>query len=358
MRQARRDPTLPLGILVIGCGYWGRNYVRIFDELSDTRVVAVCDGAVERLDAIASTHPHALLTTELDAALADPDVEAAVVCTPAATHADVTMRCLRAGVHVLLEKPMALRAADADAMHALASETGLTLMIGHTFLFNPGVRKLREYIERGDVGRIYYLYSQRTNLGPIRDDVDALWDLAPHDVSIFNHLLGEQPEWVSAVGSCALGRERADVGFITLGYPGDIVAHIHVSWADPYKVREVVVVGSHKRLVFSDTNPLERVRVFDKGIAVEPAESTTFGEFTMLLRDGAILSPVVEGSEPLKNQCVHFLECVRTGARPRSDARVGRSVVAVMEAVDVSLARGGERVEVGHERAEADEVAA
>jgi predicted dehydrogenase len=335
------DPTRPVGIVIIGCGYWGRNYVRLFHELAEARVVAVCDGAIDRLDGVASIEPDAFLTASIDDALAQPGVDAAVVCTPATTHHAVASRCLRAGVHVLLEKPMAVTTAEAEDMVALADASGLTLMVGHTFLFNHGVRKIREYIDRGEVGRIYYLYAQRTNLGPIRTDVNAIWDLAPHDVSIFNYLLGSEPEWVSAVGACALGRPRADVGFVSLGYPGGIVGHIHVSWADPFKVREVVVVGSDKRILFNDTDPLERVRVFNKGIAVPSPESTSFGEFTFLLRDGDIVSPVIEASEPLKNQCVHFIECVRSGSRPLTDARLGRGVVRVMEAIDRSLGSGG-----------------
>jgi predicted dehydrogenase len=263
------------------------------------------------------------------------------VCTPAATHHDVALRCLQAGLHVLLEKPMTTTIRDADELTAVAGELGLTLMVGHTFLFNAGVRKVKEYIADGSVGSIYYLYSQRTSLGPIRSDVNALWDLAPHDVSIFNYLLDAEPEWVSAVGSCALRNRNADVGFVSLGYRAGFIGHIHVSWTDPNKVREVVLVGSRRRIVFNDTNPLERVRVFDKGVSVESTNSTTYGEHTLLLRDGDILSPMVEGSEPLKNQSTHFLECIRTGSAPLSDGRVGRRVVSVMEAIDRSLEAGG-----------------
>jgi predicted dehydrogenase len=345
-RFVRSSAADPVGVVLIGCGYWGRNYVRIFGELSDANVLAVCDGSVERLQGIGSDYPDAFLTSSLDEALAVPGVEAAVVCTPAATHHDIAERCLRAGVHVLLEKPMTTTTEDADSLLELSAATGLTLMVGHTFLFNAGIRKVKEYVDRGDAGRLYYLYAQRTSLGPIRSDVNALWDLAPHDISIFSYLLGAEPEWASAVGSCVLGCDNADVGFITLGYPGGIVGHIHVSWADPNKVREVVLVGSDTRIVFSDTNPLERVRVFHKGIAREPSENKTYGEFRLQLRDGDIVSPVIEASEPLKTQCSSFLHCVRTGERPLTDGYVGRRVVSVMEAIDRSLAGGGHPVDV------------
>jgi predicted dehydrogenase len=230
----------------------------------------------------------------------------------------------------------------------LAQSRGLILMVGHTFLYNPGVTKVKEYIGRGDLGRVYYLYARRTNLGPIRRDVNALWDLAPHDISIFNYLLDSVPEWASAVGAKVLRNCREDVGFISLGYPNDITAHIHVSWADPNKVREVVVVGSNKRIVFSDINTLEQVRVFEKGIAPVAAESeiSSYGEYQLQIRDGDIISPRIEVSEPLKNQCVHFLECVAQGSRPLTDGWAGQAVVRVMEAIDRSIERKGAPVDI------------
>ena len=347
MIRTRPATTNPVGILLIGCGYWGRNYVRVFDELPGTEVAAICDGSLDRLQAIGTDYPRTFLTTSLDEALDRPDVSAAVICTPAATHHDVAARCLQAGLPVLVEKPLTTTAHDADDLIALAAESDLTLMVGHTFLFNTGVRKVKELVSSGHAGDIYYLYAQRTSLGPVREDVNALWDLAPHDISIFNYILGLEPEWVTAVGSCVLGSERPDVGFITLGYPQGIVGHIHVSWVDPHKVREVVVVGSAQRIVFNDTNPLERVRVFDKGIARVPGPAgATYGEFTYQLRNGDIFSPVVESAEPLKSQCVSFLQCVRTGRKPSSDGHLGRHVVTVMEAIDRSLLGGGHPVAV------------
>lgn len=341
-RFARIDLSQPIRILLIGCGYWGRNYVRIFNELSDASVVTVCDGSLDRLDAIGAAYPHLDLVLTLDDALADPSrYDAAVVCTPAAAHFDVAAQCLEAGLSVLVEKPMTTTARDADRLLALADAAGVTLMVGHTFLFNTGIAKVKQYVDEGAVGQIYHVYAQRTSLGPIRQDVDALWDLAPHDISIFNHLLGAEPRWASAVASYALDPQHADAGFISLGYPGGVVGHVHVSWADPHKVREVVLVGSHKRVVFDDTNALERVRVFDKGVCVESETSTTYGEFKFLLRDGDISSPLVESGEPLKAECAHFLSCLRSGEQPLSDGHIGRSVVAVMEAIDASVARGG-----------------
>ncbi len=338
--------TDQLGIATLGCGYWGINYVRVFSELPQSRVVVVCDRRTDRLQEVRRRFPGVELTAEVEDALRLDGVDAAVVCTEATGHYRVARRCLAAGKHVLVEKPMTMTMTEAKELIALAESKGVTLMVGHTFLYNAGIRKVKAYIEQAEVGRVYYLYARRTNLGPIRWDVNALWDLAPHDVSIFNYLLDSVPEWVSAVGAKVLQNSREDVGFISLGYQDGIVGHVHVSWADPNKVREVVVVGSDKRIVFNDLSALERVRVFEKGVAPTPAEAPTYGEYHFLMRDGDIISPKIEVSEPLKNQCSHFLECVTQGSRPLTGGREGLDVVRVMEAVNRSLERKGAPVEV------------
>ncbi|MFL5735303.1 MAG: Gfo/Idh/MocA family protein [Chloroflexia bacterium] len=332
-----------LGVAVIGCGYWGINYVRVMTELSGSRVVVICDQRMERLREVGQRFPNAKLTTDISEALQTEGVAAAVVCTEAKSHHGVVRSCLEAGKHVLVEKPITTTASDARDLIDLADANGVTLMVGHTFLYNPGVTKIKEYIRRGDLGRLYYLYARRTNLGPIRRDVNALWDLAPHDISIFNYLLDSVPAWASAVGAKVLKNCREDVGFISLGYPDNIVAHIHVSWADPNKVREAVIVGSNKRIVFSDLNTLEQVRVFEKGIAPVAAESeiSSYGEYQLQIRDGDIVSPRIEVSEPLKNQCIQFLECVAQGTRPLTDGWAGEAVVRVMEAIDRSIESNG-----------------
>ncbi len=336
------------GIAVVGCGYWGVNYVRVFSELSDAHVVCVCDQRAERLEDISTRFPGIFVTSQLDTALHHDGVDAVIVCTNATTHYDVTRRALMAGKHVLVEKPLTTASAEAAELIALAASQSVVLMVGHTFVYNAGIHKMKEYIEAGR-DQVYYLYSSRTNLGPIRSDVNALWDLAPHDVAIFNYLLNSTPRWVSAVGSKVLRNCREDVGFISLGYPGDrteIVGHIHVSWADPHKARELVVVGSDRRVVFNDLNGVEQVRVFEKGVKATPAEPVTYGEYRLQIRDGDIVSPRLEVSEPLKNQCRHFLECITSGAMPITSARDGEQVVKVLEAVDRSLMLKGAPVEV------------
>ena len=334
-----------MGIAVVGCGYWGMNYVRIFNELTESRVVAVCEQSPERLKEVARRFPSVHLTTQIDDVVSQPDVEAVVVCTEATSHYKVARRMLAAGKHLLVEKPLTTTSTDASRLIELADSHSVTLMVGHTFIFNAGVRKVKEYVKQ-DSGRVYYLYARRTNLGPIRRDVNALWDLAPHDIAIFNYLLDCSPEWVSAVGGKILGNCRDDVGFVSIGYPGNILAHVHVSWADPDKAREVVVVKSDRRILFDDLNGVEQVRVFEKGVSTVDEEPLNYGEFRFQIRDGDIISPRIEPAEPLKNQCRHFLECVRTGKRPVSNGEDGRDVVRVLEAINRSIECKGLQVPV------------
>jgi predicted dehydrogenase len=338
--------TEQLGIAVLGCGYWGINYVRVFNELPSSRVLVACDKQPHRLQEVGRRFPGIILTTELEHALAVPGVDAVVICTHASSHFRMARRCLEAGKHVLVEKPIATSVADADELSTIADFRQLVLMVGHTFLYNPGIRKIKEYVKSGESGRVYYLYSSRTNLGPIREDVNALWDLAPHDVAIFNYLLDSIPVRVSAVGVRALRNPREDVGFISLSYPTGILGHIHVSWADPNKVRELVVVGSEKRIAFNDMNPLEQVRIFEKSVFPDHDEPSSYADYRLMMRDGNIISPRIEVAEPLKNQCSHFMECITLGTPPLTSGWDGSQVVRVMEAIDRSLKRQGAPVKV------------
>lgn len=336
-----RTPTTTR-IAVIGCGYWGVNYLRVVSELSDTQLAAICEPRRERLEEVGARFPGAALVDNLDVLLDRDDIDAVVVATGAKTHFDVTRRCLEAGKHVLVEKPLATESADAERLVEMAADAGVILMVGHTFIYNPSVGKIRDYIESGTLGQIYYLYSRRTNLGPVRHDVNAIWDLAPHDVSVFNHLLGANPSWVSATGARLLRNAREDVGFVTLGYPNGVVGNIHVSWADPNKVRELVVVGSQCRVVFDDVNQSEPIRVFDKSVLVPSSETAApSGDYPLHIRDGDIISPRIVQSEPLKNQVRHFLECLATSSPPLTSGKEGAAVVKVMEAITMSMRANG-----------------
>lgn len=343
----QRPGKKPTGVAILGCGYWGINYVRVLSELPDAEALVVCDRRQSRLEEIRKRFPHVAVTRDVDEALEMPGVEAAIIATEAGTHYDLTRRALVHDKHVLVEKPLTLQVSHADELIALAEERGRVLLVGHTFLYNTGIRRIKEYIDSEEIGRVYYAYARRTSLGPIRHDVNAIWDLAAHDVAIFNYLLDAQPEWVSGVGAKVLHNAREDVGFISLGYPGGLLGHIHVSWADPNKVREVVIVGSDKRVMFNDLDPLERVRVFDKGVKpVQVDEPIGYGE-NFQMRDGDITSPALAILEPLKHQCGHFVHAVRRGEAPYTDARQGRAVVEVMEAIERSIALFGVPVRVG-----------
>jgi predicted dehydrogenase len=343
--EAHDTKSAKVGVAIIGCGYWGGHYVRIFNELPDSRVIAVCDQRPDRLREIARRFPGLYLTTQVDEAVTHPGVDAVIVCTEASAHYEMVRCALSAGKHVLVEKPLTTTSTDAERLIELAESTSLTLAVGHTFVFNAGVRKVKEYIQKGE-GRVYYLYARRTNLGPIRRDVNAVWDLAPHDIAIFNYLLERLPLWVSAVGGTVLGNRLHDVGFVSLGYPDNILAHVHVSWADPDKAREIVVVKNDKRIVFNDLNVVEPVRVFEKGVTPVEQDAWSYEEFRFEIRDGDIISPRVEAVEPLKSQCRHFLECVVNWKPPISGGLEGLHVVRVLEAVNRSLERKGIQVEV------------
>lgn len=337
----RREPT---GVAIIGCGYWGVNYIRIFNEMPDANVVVLCDPRESRLQEMSRRYAGIMTTTSVEEALAADGVDAVVIATNAGTHFEIATAALRAGKHLLVEKPLTTTSPDSEQLIKLAEEKQLLLLVGHTFLYNAGVRKVKEYL---DAQHVYYLYARRTSLGPIRQDVNAIWDLAPHDVAIFNYLLGSKPVSVSAVGAKVLRNHREDVGFISLTYPGNVVGHIHVSWADPNKVREVVAVCRDQRIVFNDLDQLERVRVFNKGVRVEPIEEPqNFGEFQFQLRDGEITSPAIQMSEPLKNQSGHFLHCIRRGEVVFTDAGQGLAVVRVMEAIDESIEQAGAPVHI------------
>jgi len=331
----------PTGIGVVGLGHWGKHYVRIFDWLlDDARVVQVADLERENLDAVRARHPLIDGSTSHRAVIENPAVDAVVVATPASTHHPIAREALAAGKHVLVEKPLALEEGHGLELARLARASGKVLLVGHTFLYNPGVRKVKEIIDGGGAGDVYYLAARRNNLGPIREDASAVTDLAPHDISIFNYLLGAEPVRASAVGGSWLKPGRADAAFITLEYPGGVLAHIQVSWVDSHKIREVVAIGSQKRVVFDDLDPLEPVRVFEKGIAVDRG-ATSFGEFRYQLRDGDIRSPHVDAAEPLKVLCSHFLACIRDGVEPLTGVAGGLGVVRTLAAIERSLALGG-----------------
>lgn len=336
-KQAQVQRLLNVG--VIGYGYWGPKLVRNFQELPGTQVTMVADRDPKRLAQVRQMHRDVALTDDyMD--LLNSDVDAVIVATPVSTHFRLTWDALRHGKHVLVEKPLARTRAECQALIDLAKSRHLALMVGHTFEYNPAVEMLKAMVESGELGRIYYAYGLRTNLGIFQKDINVLWDLAPHDISIMLYVLGQMPVSVSAVGEAYVQPGIQDVAHMTLTFAGQIQAHIHVSWLDPCKVRRITIVGSKKMVVYDDVEPLEKLKVYDKGVD-KPEHTDTYGEFQLSYRYGNIMIPQLPAQEPLKLECAHFADCIVNDRTPRSDGVSGLKVVKVLESAQVSLLNGG-----------------
>jgi len=345
INECVREPDLPekTVVAIVGYGYWGPNILRNYIELGDARVKWVCDARPDRCAAVLQRYPSVQVSEAFDEVLADPDVDAVVIATPISTHHALTMKALEAGKHVFVEKPMACSVDECDAMAQAAQTRNLTLMVGHTFVYSPAVRAVKGLIDSGELGDIYFISASRVNLGLHQSDVSVVWDLVPHDASILQYWLEEAPASVSATGRSCINNGIPDVAFLHLGYESGVVAELQVSWLSPVKLRRTMVVGSRKMLIYDDTENVEKVKVFDHG--VDFREPRTFGEFQLSYRTGDIVSPKLEGIEPLFIEASHFVECVRTGTRPVTDAAAGRAVVSVLEAAERSLVGGcGESV--------------
>ena len=328
-----------VGVGIAGLGYWGPNHLRVIEESESAALRWICDSDADRVERFA-TRTRAESTTELDRMLEDPRTDAVIVATPISTHHDLARRCLEAGKHVLVEKPLAASSAEADDLIELAGELDLALMCGHTFLFSPPVVAIREMIARGDLGEIYFISSSRVNLGLHQRDVSVLWDLAPHDFSILLDWLGERPECVSAIGRDSIVEGTPDVAFATLSFPDGLLANIELSWLAPSKLRRTVIVGSKKMVVYDDASP-EQVRVFDHGVVYRDPES--FGEYQLSYRTGDILSPKLATAEPIAVQLDAFVSATRSGAAEERHMRLSRDVVELIETAEHSMRNGGVR---------------
>ncbi|MDH3197874.1 MAG: Gfo/Idh/MocA family oxidoreductase [Candidatus Krumholzibacteria bacterium] len=334
-----------LRIGVIGCGYWGPNLIRNFSHLPDSEVVICADLDAKRLEHMRLLYPHVQTTLDYKEVLARADVNAVAVATPPQAHCSLALEALAAGKHVFVEKPLALSSGEGAKMVGLAGERGLTLMVGHTFVYTAAVNKVKELIRSGELGEILYVSTTRVNLGLFQESINVVWDLAPHDVSILNYILEAMPESVATQASSYIRKKVEDVAFLTMRYPNNVMAHVHVSWLNPNKIRSTTVVGSKKMLVYDDVSPLEKIRIYDKGVTVLP-HYDTFGEFQLSYRFGDIFIPKLDDAEPLKVACGHFAECVRDGARPRSSGNEGLDVVRVLEAATVSMREGGCTIDI------------
>ena len=340
----------PVRTALVGYGYWGSNLARNLAAATTVSLAAITDPDTGRRHAASSDHPSARVTETLAEVLADGDVEAVVLATPAVMHAEMALAVIATGRHVMVEKPLALTVADADRIVSAADDAGVVAMVGHTFLYSPPVVRMRDYILDGELGRVQYLYSQRLSLGKIRRDLNALWNFAPHDVSIMLHLLGERPAEVSARSFSFIQPGIDDVCFASLVFPSGVGANLHVSWIDPRKTRLMTVVGDEKMVVYNDVSADQKLWVFDAGVARSDAptlgEYASMGEFQWRTRAGDILIPKVEMREPLLLEMEAFGRSCRSGEPPVTSARHGAEVVRVLAAIDQSVAGGGAPVEI------------
>jgi predicted dehydrogenase len=328
---------------VVGLGYWGPNLARNFDRLADAELAYCCDLEAANLAKARDLYPGAVVTDDLEELLADQSLDAVVVATSVPTHYPLGKRVLEAGKHAFIEKPIALRAADAEDLVATAEAHGVKLMVGHLLEYHPAVAKMKQLVDDGELGKVFYVYANRLNLGKVRTDENALWSLGPHDISVINYLTGEEPEEVSARGECYLQDDVEDVVFGYIRYPSGVIGHLHVSWLDPHKSRKITVVGSSKMVVFDDMEADRKVTVYDKGATTTRTKFETYGEF-VTLHFGDIHIPKIGNEEPLRVECQHFVDCIRDDRQPRSDGRDALNVVRVLDAMERSLRNGGQPV--------------
>ncbi len=347
LSPVRSDAPLS-AMAVIGLGYWGPNWARVVKQLQCAGRIVCCDFSKERREHIARFYPGIEVCDRLETVLEDPEIEAAVIATPVTTHHEIARRCLEADISVLVEKPLAMSSAHARELVQLARERGRTLMVGHTFEYSAPVLKAAEIIRSGELGDIFYISSVRANLGLFQRDINVAWDLATHDLSIILMLLGRMPAAVSCQGQGHYRSQVEDVALLTLQFADGVIAFIHVSWLDPNKIRRATIVGSRKMLVYDDTALQEKIRVYDKGVTVQPYYNT-FGDFQLAYRYGDIHIPRVEESEPLRLECAHFVECIRTGATPKTDGLNGLRVVSILEAAEMSLRDGGRLIPLDYQ---------
>jgi predicted dehydrogenase len=331
---------------IVGYGYWGPNLARNFAELDTAEVVAICDTREKELARAGMRHPRARCVTEFDGLLGDQDIDAVVIATPVATHRDLAVAALRAGKHVLVTKPLAATSTDADEIVAAAREAGRVLLVDHTFVYMGAVQKIRSLVGSGELGTLYYFDSVRVNLGLYQRDVSVLWDLAVHDLSIIASLIDERPRAVSCIASAHLDGHPPDMGYMTLLYDSKFVAHVHVNWLSPIKVRRTLIGGSRKMILFDDLDPVEKIKVYDRGVTPrEPLVGS--GEIPIVYRrTGDVWIPQFDMTEALRVEAQHFVDCILNGAAPRTDGRSAADIVRILEAAERSAAEAGRAVPV------------
>lgn len=323
---------------VIGLGYWGPNLLRNIYANGRSGRIVMCDADSERLNRMKSRYPDLDYTSSSDEVIGDDDLDAVVIATDVSSHYPLAKKALKAGKHVFVEKPFAASMEQAKELVELGREKNLVTMVGHTFMFSPPVMKVKEIVDSGELGDIHFITSNRVNLGLHQKDVSVIWDLAPHDFSMLFYWLGEEPSEVSAFGHAYVLDGIPDVAFINLAFPGGAIGNVQVSWLAPSKLRRTVLVGSNKMLVYDDTEPIEKIKIYDKG--VELIEPESFGEYQLTYRTGDIVSPKIGTAEPLASEMEEFLRSIETGQKPRSSGEDGLAVVRALEMAEYSLRNG------------------
>ena len=342
-----------VNIAMLGLGYWGPNLMRNLVSLEGVKLTDLCDLDVKRAEAFRQRFcPDARVISDYRQLADDSQLDAVVIATPIRTHYELGSFLLASGKHVFIEKPLARTTEECRSLIDLAALHNRVLMVGHVFEYNVAVQKIKEYIDAGELGKLFYVYSQRVNLGRIQHDVNALWSFAPHDISILNYWFGQEPARVSAKGFCYLNNGIEDVVFVTCEYPNGVGAHLHLGWLDPRKVRLMTLVGSRKMLVYDDVSLDAKIRIYDKGIAdlddfLETPKS--FAQFQFQLRVGDLVIPTIQFGEPLQSECQHFIDCIANGHRPFTDGLSGLRVVKVVEAAERSLRQGGIPIDLSTE---------
>lgn len=335
-----------LKVGVIGCGYWGPNLIRNFNDNIHTDIVSVCDIDQHKLERIKIRYPHLETTNDYRSLLRNHNIHAVAIATPVFTHYKLVKEALKAGKHVLVEKPMTSTVKEAEGIVNLASKKGLILLVDHIFIYTDAIRKIKEFILAGELGDMYYFDSVRVNLGIFQSDVNVIWDLATHDISIMDFIVAERPLSVVATGASHTPGGREDVAYITLNFKKNLIAHFHVNWMSPVKIRKIIIGGSKKMVVFDDLDPAEKIKIYDKGVALSKSDKKSMYKSLIQYRIGDMYAPTVDSKEALSIEIEHFADCIMNNKNPITDGEVGLRVVRILEAADKSIKGGGVKVNI------------
>lgn len=332
-------------IAVVGYGYWGPNLVRNFSWLKETHVKYVCDLDERRLEKVHALFPNVeITTTDYQQILDDPEVTAVAIATPVKTHYPIARAALEAGKHVLIEKPMTDRAEDAAALNEMAEKMNRIIMVDHTFLYTGAVKKIKELVDNGQIGEIYYFDSVRVNLGLFQNDVNVVWDLAPHDLSIMKYVIDKKPISVSAHGVSHVKNNLENIAYLSVSYEDSTIAHFHINWMSPIKVRQILIGGSEKMIVYNDMENTEKIKLYDSGVELNTGDKDLIYDALVQYRTGDMYAPKLDQTEALKTECFHFVECIRSGKSPISDGTFGLEIVRILEAAQLSMKQNGKNI--------------